>query len=98
MEQPVDQFFSLSDFAEVVRITPVTGNRYTVEAILIEERRVEEIGQVGIEVADPEAIVATAKLRSAATGDVLTADRGVFEVRDVLPDGTGITRLKLRKR
>lgn len=98
MQEAVNEFFSLADFAEIVRIQPVTGVRYTASAIVTEPARVQDVGELGVQATYPEAIVATSSLRAAATGDLLTADRGIFEVLDVLPDGTGITRLRLRRR
>lgn len=90
---------SADDFGVVATYTPAGGSPSAVTGILDRNPMVAFEGQFGaVRTRDSVFLCATATLPAgAADGDALSADGEDFTVRDLAPDGVGMTRITLEK-
>ena len=98
-DSDIDVFFS-DDFAEDVvwtdvAVLPAISVAHTISAIFDLPSQVQNIGNTGIIIQDITATVKTADVTGISTSDTITVRSVVYKIREILDDGTGITKLIL---
>ena len=87
-------FFRLQAFGTEAMITTETSS-YSVRGIFENEYETVNVGELGVESSGPKFTAATETLPGVADSDTIKVKEVTYTVRDVEPDGTGITTLRL---
>jgi len=75
-----------------------TYNGSTVRGIFDNEYRPAEFGgEVGVAGTDPAFTCRTSEINAAVEGETITISGVNYTIRDIMPDGTGVTELVLEK-
>jgi hypothetical protein len=91
-------FFEADDFAVTASYTPSGGVAANVNGIFDNEHvEVDAGGSVTVSLQQPLFTCQTSDVSSAAEGDAITISGTDYTVRDVRPDGTGVTVLVLEE-
>ena len=98
-DSDIDVFFS-DDIAEDVVWTdvgaqPAPDVSHTISAIFDLPSQIQNIGNIGIIIQDVTATVKTMDVPEISTTDTITARSINYKIREILDDGTGITKLIL---
>lgn len=97
MDVPVDVFFT-AGFSEEATYTPPSGPLKTVRVVFDNEYGQTVLGGVIIENSDPTAYVRTADVPDITNAASLSVRGTTYRVKEIRPDGQGITVLILSKR
>lgn len=93
-----DFFFSINDFGVEVIYTPDGGSPSTVTGIFDNPYLAADAGGfVEFTATSPTFITRTSAITGVAYGDTLTIDSVTYLIREVMPDGTGMTTLALEE-
>lgn len=93
ISEDITQFFQSADYAEQVIIgsTPVM-------AIYDEDYYTDDVGAIGQESKQPIITLASSSVPSGAKEGTTVTVRGIaYKIRNIRPDGTGVTTIDLRK-
>jgi len=90
--EDVDAFFDLGDFAVAATLT-VSGVPGAVN-VIFDKSYLDPLGQ--FESSAPTAWLTTAAAGAAVQGDTLLVNATTYTIVEVMPDGTGVTQLRLR--
>lgn len=91
-EDDIDSFFE--DFGQDVVWTHGSVSM-TISAIIDMPGAIQKISGVAIQVQSISATIKTADISGITQSDTITFDSTVYKITEILPDGTGITRLTL---
>ncbi len=91
-------FVSADDFGVTASYTPTGGSASNVKGIFDNEYfETDAGGEVAFALQQPMFHCRTADVSSAAEGDAITINAVAYTVRNVRPDGTGMTMLILEE-
>jgi len=90
--EDVDAFFNTADFAVAATLT-VGGTPSAINCIF-DRSYLDPLGQ--FEGSAPTAWLTTAVAGAVVQGDTLLVNATTYTVVEVMPDGTGVTQLRLR--
>jgi len=89
-------FFDSDDFASSATFTDVSaGTSSTVKGIFDKESVEQAIGEAGIIEEVPVFTCKTSDVSDATFNDTLVIDSVTYYIKELLPDGTGVTRITL---
>lgn len=95
----IDVFFGDAFAEDVVWIDigsqPEIDVSHTIPAIIDLPSQIQNIGNIGIIIQDVTATVKSSDVVGISTSDTITARTIVYKIREILDDGTGITKLIL---
>lgn len=95
IDQNLDTFFYLSDFAIEVTYKFQSGTEKTIKAIYDNDYISSMMEGIIVENANPRIIAKTSDIANARIGDTIVVNGITFNVINVRPDGTGITTIEL---
>jgi len=89
-------FFDSDDFASSATFTDVSaGTSSTIKGIFDKESVEQAIGEAGIIEEVPVFTCKTSDVSDATFNDTLVIDSVTYYIKELLPDGTGVTRITL---
>ena len=89
-------FFDSDDFASSATFTDVSaGTSSTVKGIFDKESVEQAIGEAGLIEEVPVFTCKTSDVSDATFNDTLVIDSTTYYIKEILPDGTGVTRITL---
>ena len=89
-------FFDSDDFASSATFTDVSaGTSSTIKGIFDKESVEQAIGEAGIIEEVPVFTCKTSDVSDATFDDTLVIDSVTYYIKELLPDGTGVTRITL---
>ena len=89
-------FFDSDDFASSATFTDVSaGTSSTVKGIFDKESVEQAVGEAGIIEEVPVFTCKTSDVSDATFNDTLVIDSTTYYIKEILPDGTGVTRITL---
>lgn len=98
VETANDRTALLADFGVSATYTPAGGDPSTVKVILDTDfQEADAGGSITFAIEIPRAIGKTADFASAAEGDSLVISGTTYTILVVMPDGQGMTELRLEK-
>ena len=97
VETAADRLIMLSDFGVDCTYTPAGGSASTIKAILQNEYFAIETGSVAMEMSQPIAVIRTADAPSIAHDDTMVMESVTYKVKNIRPDGTGISEIQLEE-
>lgn len=96
-DDDLDIFFSNSDVAKTATYTPAVGTAKPVQVIFDAPFGLTSAQGIDYQSDVPAVTIKTSDVPSVGEGDTLTIDGVVFKVKEIQPDGTGISRIILSK-
>jgi len=98
VETANDRIAFLADFGVVATYNPVSGESSTVKVIFDTDfQEADAGGSITFAIEIPRAIGKTADFASAIEGDSLVISGTTYTILVVMPDGQGMTELRLEK-
>lgn len=97
VETAADRLIMLSDFGVDCTYTPAGGSASTIKAILQNEYYAIETASVAMEMSQPIAVIRTADAPSIAHDDTMVMESVTYKVKNIRPDGTGISEIQLEE-
>lgn len=98
VETSADRIALLADFGVDATFTPSGGSATTVKVIFDKDfQEADAGGSITFAIEVPRALGRTSELGSAAEGDALVIDGVDYQILVVMPDGQGMTELRLEK-
>ncbi len=88
----LDIFFNDDEFAIEVTYNLVTFNGIYDNAFIEDQQ-----GQIQIETLEPQIMVKTSDVTGLTHGETMTVNSVAYKVKEIQPDGTGITRILLTR-
>ena len=89
-------FFDTDDFASSATFTDVSaGTSSTIKGIFDKESVEQEVGEAGLIEEVPVFTCKTSDVSSATFNDTLVINSTTYYIKELLPDGTGVTRITL---
>ena len=89
-------FFDSNDFASSATFTDVSaGTSSTVKGIFDKESVEQAVGEAGLIEEVPVFTCKTSDVSNATFNDTLAIDGTTYYIKELLPDGTGVTRITL---
>ena len=89
-------FFDSDDFASSATFNDVSaGTSSTIKGIFDKESIEQAVGEAGIIEEVPMFTCKTSEVSSATFNDTLVIDSTTYYIKELLPDGTGVTRITL---
>ena len=89
-------FFDSDDFASSATFNDVSaGTSSTIKGIFDKESIEQAVGEAGIIEEVPMFTCITSDVSSATFNDTLVIDSTTYYIKELLPDGTGVTRITL---
>ena len=89
-------FFDSDDFASSATFTDVSaGTSSTVKGIFDKESVEQAVGEAGLIEEVPVFTCKTSDVSNATFNDNLAIDGTTYYIKELLPDGTGVTRITL---
>ena len=89
-------FFDSDDFASSATFNDVSaGTSSTIKGIFDKESIEQAVGEAGIIEEVPMFTCKTSDVSSATFNDTLVIDSTTYYIKELLPDGTGVTRITL---
>jgi len=89
-------FFDSDDFASSATFTDVSaGTSSTIKGIFDKESVEQAMGEAGIIEEVPVFTCKTSDVSDATFNDTLVIDSVTYYIKELLPDGTGVTRITL---
>ena len=89
-------FFDSDDFASSTTFTDVSaGTSSTVKGIFDKESVEQAVGEAGLIEEVPVFTCKTSDVSDATFNDTLVIDGTTYYIKEILPDGTGVTRITL---
>ena len=89
-------FFDSDDFASSATFTDVSaGTSSTVKGIFDKESVEQAVGEAGLIEEVPVFTCKTSDVSYATFNDTLAIDGTTYYIKEILPDGTGVTRITL---
>ena len=89
-------FFDSDDFASSATFTDVSaGTSSTIKGIFDKESVEQAVGDAGIIEEVPMFTCKTSVVSDATFNDTLVIDSTTYYIKELLPDGTGVTRITL---
>ena len=89
-------FFDSDDFASSATFTDVSaGTSSTIKGIFDKESIEQAVGEAGIIEEVPMFTCKTSDIPNATFNDTLVIDSVTYYIKELLPDGTGVTRITL---
>lgn len=92
---PVDDFFADDTLTDAATLTTVAGGSSTINVHFFNEFQAATTVEVPFEGAEPLAYCKTSDVEEAALDDTLTVGSTEYKIKEMQPDGTGITILIL---
>lgn len=90
-------YFSTDDFAITASYTPDGGSAKTINGIFDNNYELIDTGEIGVSSTVPMFQCATSDLANASNLDQITINGTDYNVIEVMPDGTGVTMLRLQE-
>ena len=97
VETADDRLIMLSDFGVDATYTPGGGSPVTIKTILLNDYYAVETGSVSVEMNQPIAVIRTADAPSIAHDDTMVINAIVYKVKNIRPDGTGISEIQMEE-
>ena len=89
-------FFDSDDFASSATFTDVSsGTSSTIKGIFDKESVEQAVGEAGLIEEVPVFTCKTSDVSDATFNDTLAIDGTTYYIKEILPDGTGVTRITL---
>ncbi len=92
-----EEFLQTLDFAETVIYTKFGSSPVNIQVMYDAEHRFVDPDTGDIRTAEPKVTAATKNTEGATHRDLFTISGQVFRVREVMPDGSGVTEIFLTK-
>lgn len=93
----VDEFFDTGDFAVVATYTPAGGSPVSIKVVFDAPFAITEVEGMQYQNIDPVAHCRTADVANATDEATLIINGVTYRVKEVQPDGGGVTNLALTK-
>lgn len=97
VETADDRLIMLSDFGVDAVYTPGGGSPVTIKTILLNDYYAVETGSVAVEMNQPIAVIRTADAPSIAHDDTMVINAITYKVKNIRPDGTGISEIQMEE-
>lgn len=97
VETAADRLIMLSDFGVDCTYTPSGGSASTIKAIFLNDYYAVETATVAVEMSQPIAVIRTADAPNIAHDDTMVMESVTYKVKNVRPDGTGISEIQLEE-
>lgn len=97
VETADDRLIMLSDFGVDATYTPDGGSPVTIKTILLNDYYAVETGSVAVEMNQPIAVIRTADAPSIAHDDTMVINAITYKVKNIRPDGTGISEIQMEE-
>ena len=95
-DDTLDTFFSVNDFGVEATFEPFIGSAVTVTGIFDNPYLAADAGgMVEFTATSPTFVTKTSSLPDIDYGDALTIDGKDYVIKEIMPDGTGMTTLSL---
>ena len=89
-------FFDTDDFGKSATFTDVSaGTSSTIKGILDKESIEQTVGEAGLIEEVPIFICLSSDVSAATFNDTLVINSTTYYIKELLPDGTGVTRITL---
>lgn len=93
----VDEFFDTGDFAVVATYTPAGGSPVSIKVVFDSPFAITELEGIQYQNTDPVAHCRTVDVANATEEATLVIEGVTYKVKEVQPDGGGVTNLVLSK-